>query len=1233
MGNKLKQNERKFENKASQKYASREIININSEKEKYLQFNNDTLFIKDIKNQKNNIIKEQNINLGILETYLSNYKTKRKNIRSQNLLVLEIIKYFIISILFCRFCIINSFHSFEKDKIYKIIKYYSHEITLKVKGKGKKNILSGSSPYIYPCPSNIYINKKLSQAITDCHYLDITESESEIKLIWNNNNIKSTKGMFHNCKDIIEIDMTKFDTSLVTDMSYMFALCESLKSLNVDNLNTAKVVTFENMFYNCKSLTSLNLERFTNPSATSLYRMFYGCENLEYINIKNFDEKDNMNIDEMFDSIPQNAVICYLLCPAPSNFTITSMNEANTIISWEGNEWNKYVISYGLQSLVNPEDGNKIYVNDKTNYIFTNLNHNLRYDIYLKTNCGSKCSKWIPTENYYMAHNGTYSLTTCSKVIYDSGGPNGNYKDFADSTLTIYPDESGKLISIKGTIDIEMSNYDHLYIYDGVGINGILLASYHSGSSNIPLIMSSTGPLTIKFKTDSSVVRSGFELFVSCNINSHSQKKTIYNLINDNNCQLISCDNNWLIKQNLIILDPVSSFINDGCSIPPNKYYTCPSQTDNYYYNVDKKYICLYGKECPNNYKYIIEEKKQCVNDCKNYPDFSFGFQKKCYNACPPNISKISDKKENYCEIICPKELPFELIETQKCVNNCALKQIISNLCVINFKNDNKNEENEAQENKVENVRKEITNGFDTSDIDAGKDIVIQEKDITITISRNDNQKNQINSKTNYTSIDLGECETKLKEEYNISQTESLYILKMDVKQEGYKIPKIEYEVYYPLNGDSKLCLLNLSICDNTDINVYLPLELDGNLNQYDPNSDFYNDICNTFTSENGTDLTLSERKHNYINNNLTICEEDCNLEQYNETIRKAKCSCKVKAEFVNKISENVLSKENLLKNFVDFNNIFNIKILKCLYLILTIKVFKDNYANDILSAIVALYFIILIIFICKGYKDEIKFYIDIIVYFTLFPNKILSILSKREKKEKKQIPLRLNKYHKFNIYKIINVQNSQGILLNSKNKFIKKGVISNPIKKNINLNFTKRKSVNIKKSNKIILNDKAPKRFNKFETLKEVELYKLYKKVYTKTDNELNDLSYKDALKYDKRTYFTFYCSLVKSNHLLFFSFFSKFDFNSRIIKIYLFFFNFATFFFVNALFFTDETMGKINIDGGSFNFLYNLPQILYSSIISSIINTLIRMFALTENSFIEYRNTIKKVNTLKID
>ena len=53
---------------------------------------------------------------------------------------------------------------------------------------------------------------------------------------------------------------------------------------------------------------------------------------------------------------------------------------------------------------------------------------------------------------------------------------------------------------------------------------------------------------------------------------------------------------------------------------------------------------------------------------------------------------------------------------------------------------------------------------------------------------------------------------------------------------------------------------------------------------------------------------------------------------------------------------------------------------------------------------------------------------------------------------------------------------------------------------------------------------------------------------------------------------------------------------------------------------------MGKINKDGGSFNFIYNLPQIVYSTIISSIINEFLKIFALTENNLIEFRNTVKK-------
>ena len=127
-------------------------------------------------------------------------------------------------------------------------------------------------------------------------------------------------------------------------------------------------------------------------------------------------------------------------------------------------------------------------------------------------------------------------------------------------------------------------------------------------------------------------------------------------------------------------------------------------------------------------------------------------------------------------------------------------------------------------------------------------------------------------------------------------------------------------------------------------------------------------------------------------------------------------------------------------------------------------------------------------------------------------------------------------------------------------------------------------------------------------------------------TQTELNELKYKQALKYDKRTYYEYYFSLIKTKHLLFFSFLPLLDFNSRIIKIFLFFFNFSITFTVNALFFSDETMHKIYEDGGDFNFIYNIPQILYSSLISGFIDAIIKMLALSESNFIKFRKNKSK-------
>ena len=66
--------------------------------------------------------------------------------------------------------------------------------------------------------------------------------------------------------------------------------------------------------------------------------------------------------------------------------------------------------------------------------------------------------------------------------------------------------------------------------------------------------------------------------------------------------------------------------------------------------------------------------------------------------------------------------------------------------------------------------------------------------------------------------------------------------------------------------------------------------------------------------------------------------------------------------------------------------------------------------------------------------------------------------------------------------------------------------------------------------------------------------------------DEEKNNLEYNLALKYDKRTYFEYYLSLIKTKHLFIFSFFNNTDYNSKIIKIGLFLFNFALFYIINA-------------------------------------------------------------------
>ena len=130
--------------------------------------------------------------------------------------------------------------------------------------------------------------------------------------------------------------------------------------------------------------------------------------------------------------------------------------------------------------------------------------------------------------------------------------------------------------------------------------------------------------------------------------------------------------------------------------------------------------------------------------------------------------------------------------------------------------------------------------------------------------------------------------------------------------------------------------------------------------------------------------------------------------------------------------------------------------------------------------------------------------------------------------------------------------------------------------------------------------------------------------------DEEINELPYDLAIQYDKRTYCNYYISLLKTKHSLIFALFNN-DYNSTIIKIDLFFIGFAIDYIVNALFFDDDTMHKIYKSKGEYDFETQIPIIVYSYLISLILNIPLNSLGLSSDTIIEFKQNKSNNNLIK--
>ena len=479
--------------------------------------------------------------------------------------------------------------------------------------------------------------------------------------------------------------------------------------------------------------------------------------------------------------------------------------------------------------------------------------------------------------------------------------------------------------------------------------------------------------------------------------------------------------------------------------------------------------------------------------------------------------------------------------------------------------------------------------------------------------------------------IDLGECKEKINENKN----NSLYMFYIQVSEEGMNFPKTEYEIYSK-SEDSNIEKIDLEKCKDIKISKEVSINITNeNIDKYNSSSAYYNDICYTTTSETGTDITLADRRNEYISN-YAICQDNCEFISYDEDNGKAICSCSISTSF-SSISDIKFDKDKIKSNFINFKNIANINILKCYKVVFNKQILK-NIGCIIVSLI--LFFEIISVFVFYGYE------------YNLVKNKIKVIMEAKEW-ENKQIKLEnnntaKNKRGSKKSLKIINDDKDKGNNISRKSKneiqiFDKRGSkikrkstrkskfknIQAPPKSNSNnkINIKNKTSINDKKTSAIFIKNKS---INSFEFLTLNNQYlnnekkeEIYNKTLKHSDSELNLLSYNEALQSDKRTYCQYTSSLIKTRHLLIFSFCNNNDYNSLLIKINLFLITFTINLAVNALFFNDSTMHKIYEDEGKFNFLYQIPQILYSTLISSLLIIIIKVFALSEKNIIKIKNS----------
>ena len=1132
--------------------------------------------------------------------------------------------------------------------------FFSSIIKLTIKGTGNKKIFSrrGTSNFCsqkFKYPDQIIINRQNQKNIKDSYAL--SQNINNIKLIWNDNLINAC-GMFFK-SDACQIDLSEFNSSKITQMHSMFSGCGSLTSINFGNFDTSKVNEMKYLFRNCESLISLNLSSFDSSQVNDFEYMFDGCSNLKYIDMRNFEILNKAKTNNMFTNTNKQLTIC------TNDETIKYLRKYENIIECiveVDKEKESTIIAIistydfkddDISTTIHESEQSYKYENEiiETSEINEYLSYTNNNDLIEITEIEidnslsdlyEYCTEREETD-FNIYENELIETQVMDKKEYDETDFN-EYENELIETQEIDKAEYNETdFNIYEYKLIETQEGDKAE-YDETDKESIRITETDIEESDKKYI-----EFTEKIETDKAISDKNY------NENVEQDESYKFNSITIEECNLIqcfSCSNESLIQglciscnenenyypiedslsnQSLFInctKDPKGYYLDNDSSSYKKCYKSCEScelkgDEDNHnclqcknefiYEEIYSNYMNCYSI-CPDNNtkchilpkcdkikKKLIPEKNICVSNCNEDPVYIFEFNNSCFNKCP-NDTKESKIKKNYCELECPKDLPYENIITKECILNCSINDMFNNICRENYKEINTT----LNENLSSRIITEILNGnLDTllnKILEKNNDIIIEED---FTIHQITSLNNQ-NTKLNMSSINFGKCEDLIRKEYNISDNEELIIYKIENSVDGFNIPIIEYALFTK-DGRNRL---NLTICNNLTIQYNIPVSInEDEIYKYDPSSEFYTDECYKYSTNDNLDMTLFERKNEFNNNNMSLCESNCNFKGYNKSNSKAICDCNIKNDLSYSYNDN--NNNDLLIKIANDKSNSNLGLTQCLDAFTSPEQIKSNSGFFLLLCILIIFVIIFIIFCVKG-KNLLENKIDEIIYDKFENNK----------KKIKQKIFGLNNKNNLNkkLYRK-SIRNSR-LSVKLKNCFSIKMGTNELLNENSNIkNYKifpfeyKDETVNTKIATN---NDNIPD---------------------IKNDYELNNLTYLEALKYDKRSCCEYYCSLIKNKQIITFTFCSFNDYNSGVIKKFIFFLSFALHYTINAFFFTDSNMHQIYEDKGKFNFSYQLRFIIVSAISSTVIlRIMLITLVLTDKSILKVKKQNTKESAIKM-